>query len=268
MPIQKHSDIDYKKLNYSKPEKLGLIYYAPINYDNEPFYLQTPKMICKSNTLSVLEKKKTNLEMEPLNMDFSFYDALLNLDEKNIKETFKNNKSWFGKDIPLEIIDNMYKRACKPVKKDSKPNFSFKLPITKDKLACQIYDQKKICVDFTKIKEGSEIICILHVKGLKFLKQHYYCDCYISQIKVFLEGSSNYSILDKYAFNDKEEEDLELNELQKEVMLDIRYIESLKENKENKEKAQVQHDLKCAEKELNEKNETVISLRNKLKELN
>ena len=28
------------------------------------------------------------------------------------------------------------------------------------------------------------VILILHVKGLKFLKQHYYCDVYVSQIKV------------------------------------------------------------------------------------
>jgi len=264
MSIQKHDNINFDKVNYSKPEKQGLIYYSPMNYDNEPFYLQTPKMICKSDTTSLMEKKKSNLEMEPLNIDFSFYDTLLSLDDKNIKETFKNNKSWFGKDIPLEIIDNMYKRGCKPVKKESKPAFSFKLPISKDKLLCQIYDQKKTCIDFTKIKEGSEIICILHVKGLKFMKQHYYCDCYISQIKVFLEGSKNYSILDTYAFNDKDEEESELRELENEVMLDIRYIESLSKNGE-KEKVQI--DLERAEKELNEKNEAILSLRKKLEEM-
>ena len=42
---------------------------------------------------------------------------LLNLDELNVKRTFENNKEWFGKEIPLEVIDNMYKRNNKPVKK-------------------------------------------------------------------------------------------------------------------------------------------------------
>ena len=48
--------------------------------------------------------------------------------------------------------------------------------------------KRKICVDFEKIQENTEVVLILHVKGLKFLKQHYYCDIYILQIKIFLDG--------------------------------------------------------------------------------
>ena len=108
----------------------------------------------------------------------SFYDFLLNLDDRNIKETFKRNKEWFGKEIPLEMIDDMYKRTIKPVKKDSKPCFSFKLPVIKGKVQCHIYDQRKICQDIQKLVPNSEIIFILHVRGLKFLKQHYYLKSY------------------------------------------------------------------------------------------
>ena len=43
-----------------------------------------------------------------------FYDSFVNFDELNVKKTFENNKDWFGKDIPLEVIDNMYKRSNKP----------------------------------------------------------------------------------------------------------------------------------------------------------
>ena len=48
------------------------------------------------------------------------------IDDRNIKETFKKNKEWFDKQIPLELIDDMYKRTIKPVKKDCKPSFSFR----------------------------------------------------------------------------------------------------------------------------------------------
>ena len=116
----------------------------------------------------VLTAKNTNLNMETMNMDFSFYDFLANFDEKNIKETFKNNESWFGKNIPLEVIENMYKRSCKPVKKKMKPSFSFKVPIIKEKIQCQMYDQNRTCIDYHKLNEGIELVCILHLKGLKF----------------------------------------------------------------------------------------------------
>ena len=258
MSVLKHDELDFKKINYNKPEKQGVIYYASMNYDNKPFYLQTPKMTCRNGFQDVLDSKNSLLDLEPVNMDYSFYDSLLSLDEKNIKCTFENNKDWFGKNIPLEIIDNMYKRNNKPVKKDSKPRFSYKIPMTKDKVHCQIYDQKRVCVDFNKIQENTEVILILHVKGLKFLKQHYYCDIYVSQIKVFLDGDNKYSILDNYAFNDQEEEENELKSLEKELMLDEDFIQGFQKEKEEKEKIK---------KELNSAKENYEVYKNKINEL-
>jgi len=236
MSIYRHIDLDLKKINYKKPEKHGLIYYAGIDYKNEPLYLQTPKLVLTKSGLETIQSKNNHLECMPVNNDFSFYDSLLNLDELNVKRTFDNNKAWFGKEIPLEVIDNMYKRNNKPVKKDSKPQFGFKVPLIKDKVQCQIYDQKQNTIDLSSVKEGSECICILHIKGLKFLKQHYYLDIYISQIKIFLEGNLKYSILENYSFNDCEEEQLEIKELERDLMLDEDYLNSLKNNENEKKK--------------------------------
>ena len=236
MSVYRHTDLDFKKINYKKPEKQGLIYYAGIDYKNEPLYLQTPKLVLTKSGLETIQSKNNNLELQPVNNDFSFYDSLLNLDELNVKRTFENNKEWFGKEIPLEVIDNMYKRNNKPVKKDSKPQFGFKVPLVKERVQCQIYDQKKNTLDLKSIKEGTECICILHVKGLKFLKQHYYLDLYISQVKVFLEGDTKYNILENYSFNDVEEEERELKDLERDLMLDEDYLNSLRDKEEEKHK--------------------------------
>jgi hypothetical protein len=264
MSILLHSDIDHKKINYSKPEKQGQIYYSAINYDNSPFYLQTSKMVCKKSGDEIAKMKNAVLEMDNITMDFGFYDTLLNLDERNVKKTHENNKDWFGKDIPLEVIDNMYKRSCKPVKKSSKPNFSFKIPMIKDKVQCHIYDQKKVCVDIGQLKEGTEVICILHVRGLKFLKQHYYCDCYISQIKVLSPDQSTFTRLDTYSFNDKAEEEAELLELEKELLLDPDYIESIRNKEVEREK--IQKELDLAKSNLLSQQELIGSLEQKLSE--
>lgn len=236
MSVYRHTDLDLKKINYKKPEKQGLIYYSGIDYKNEPLYLQTPRLVLTKSGLETIQSKNNNLELQTVNNDFSFYDSLLNLDELNVKRTFENNKEWFGKEIPLEVIDNMYKRNNKPVKKDSKPQFGFKVPFIKDKVQCQIYDQKKNTLDLKTIKENTECICILHVKGLKFLKQHYYLDIYISQIKIFLEGDTKYNILENYSFNDVEEEERELRELERDLMLDEDFLNSLRNKEEEKQK--------------------------------
>ena len=119
-----------------------------------------------------------------------------------------------------------------------------------------------VCIEVGAFDVGSreqfvaEVVLILHVKGLKFLKQHYYCDIYISQIKVFLDGGNKYSILDSYAFNDREEEEEELKSLEKELMLDSDFIQCFR--KEEKEKIQ---------KKINEERETFEQQKKRIEEL-
>jgi hypothetical protein len=207
MSLLKYHDVDCKKIQYTKPEKTGAFYYSTMSYGKtSPIHLQSPKMKCRLSGSDIMGKHSPTLDLEPLSNDFSFYDKLLSLDDRNIKETFNKNNDWFGKDIPLELIDDMYKRTTKPVKKECKPNFSFKLPITKGKVQCPIYDQNRACLDIEKITEDCELIVVLHIRGLKFLKQHYYCDMYISQIKVCVPKEQRYMIPDTYIIEDEEED--------------------------------------------------------------
>tara|TARA_B110000285_G_C14764411_1_gene441054 strand:- start:10 stop:633 length:624 start_codon:yes stop_codon:yes gene_type:complete len=177
---------------------------------------------------------KGNLECETLNDGFDLYDFFLNIEDKNIKETFKKNEEWFGKEIPLDMIDDMYKRTIKAVKKDHKPQFSFKVPISKGRLQCQIYDNTNICLDINKITPDSEIVFILHIRGLKFLKQHYYCDCYISQIKVYLPKEQKYNVFSECVIEDEQNDVEDIDIIDEEILKDM--YQKAKENKEKAEK--------------------------------
>tara|TARA_B100001287_G_C22677204_1_gene528341 strand:- start:505 stop:1299 length:795 start_codon:yes stop_codon:yes gene_type:complete len=264
MTIFKHNEIDIKKINYLKPEKQGMVYYSPINYNNEPFYIQVPKMKCLKNGCDITSKTNT-IDLENTTNDLGFYDFFLNLDDLNIKKTFENNKEWFNKSIPLELIDDMYKRTIKGVKKDTKPKFSFKVPVIKDKIQCQIYDKNKTCLDVKNIESNSNISCILHIKGLKFLRHYYYCDCYISQIKVHLEGDLKFSLLKEYAFDDKDDEENELKELEKELKLDSEFLESMKQKEDEKNKLIEQ--LKIEKDKLNSQTNIVKELESKIQDI-
>ncbi len=257
MSVIKYNEIDNKKIMYHKPEKQGNYYYAPITYNNSPFYIQTSKLNCKNSIENCLSKSGNHLDVETMNHDFSFYDFLLNLDDKNIKETFKNNKNWFEKDIPLDIIDDMYKRLSKPIKKDAKPKFSFKIPVLKDKPQCSIFDSNKICIDYQKIKEDTDVILILHIRGLKFLKSNYYCDCYISQIKAFVSKENKFSIFNECLINDEEDN------YEDESIIDEEYIQGLK-LKEKKEQEKKEKEINILKKQIEEKREDLQKLEMKL----
>jgi len=232
MSIYKYDEVNIKKINYNKPEKNGSYYYSSINYDNKPLHIQSPKMKCNCTSEEIIAKG--NLECETLNDGFDLYDFFLNIEDKNIKETFKKNEEWFGKEIPLDMIDDMYKRTIKAVKKDHKPQFSFKVPISKGRLQCQIYDNTNICLDINKITPDSEIVFILHIRGLKFLKQHYYCDCYISQIKVYLPKEQKYNVFSECVIEDEQNDVEDIDIIDEEILKDM--YQKAKENKEKAEK--------------------------------
>jgi len=235
MDILRYTDIELSKINYDKPEKQGSFYYSSINYNNKPLFIQCPKMISLLSGSNITEKTPSNLESEPLNSDFSFYDFLLGLDDRNIKETFKN-KEWFGKNIPLELIDDMYKRTVKPVKKDSKPKFSFKIPIIKNKIQCQIYDQNKVFQSIDRIQQGSELIYILHIRGLKFLKHNFYCDCYISQIKLSISLDERYNILNECLIDDDDDKKEDFDIIDEEILNEMKREKDKKIKIENRKK--------------------------------
>ena len=246
-----------KKIQYNKPEKQGNHYYAPISYQNQPFYIQSSKLNCKNTMLECLSKTTSHLEAETMNHDFSFYDFLLNLDDKNIKETFRNNKNWFEKEITLDIIDDMYKRLTKPIQKNAKPKFSFKVPVLKEKPQCSIFDHNKVCLDHQKIIKGTDVVFILHIRGLKFLKSNYYCDCYISQIKAFTSNDHKYSTFNECMINDEEDN------YDAETIIDEEFIYELKE-KEEKQEAEKKKRKEILEKRILEKEGELKSLKTKL----
>ena len=255
MSLLKHGDMECKKIQYTKPEKTGAFYYSTMSYGKTaPIHIQSPKMKCRESGEQLMKRGSLTLELEPLTNDFSFYDKLLMLDDRNIKETFNKNKDWFGKDIPLDLIDDMYKRTTKPVKKDCKPIFSFKLPITKGKIQCPIYDQKRACLDIQKLTEDCEIVVVLHVRGLKFLKHHYYCDMYVSQIKVCVPREQRYMIPDKYIIDDEEEETDDI--LDEEVLMGIK----LKQENESKV-SEIETELSQKEEQIKELTKGILQLK-------
>lgn len=230
MSIFKYEDINIKNINYDKPEKKGTYYYSSINYDKKPLLILTPKMKSMNNKDGIL--RNSNIDCESITNDFNFYDFFLKIEDRNVKETFRNNKEWFGKEIPLELIDDMYKRTIKPVKKDNKPSFTFKLPIIKNKVQCHIYDQNKMIIDIDKLDKDSEIIFVIHIRGLKFLKQHYYCDCYVSQIKIISSKIERFNILDECLIEDDNNEKEDIDIIDEEILNEIN-IKKEKEKEKN-----------------------------------
>ena len=209
--IVKCDDVKIGNINYTKPEKNGQSYFSSISYGDSlnPFYIQTPKLICKTNISDMKNKKIPYLDVEVPPGKMNIYDFLLSLDDNNIKTTVQKSADWFGKEIPLQAIDDMYRRTTKPFKKNTSPQIRLRLPMIKNEIKCGVYNQNRVFVGTDEVKEGSEVVLILHIRGLKVLKTSYYCDCYVTQIKLFQEKESKFNIIKDYSILEDEDEEEE-----------------------------------------------------------
>ena len=109
------------------------------------------------NILSNTNELNTNspsIEFEIIDKNLDLYDAFNQIDDKIIKTTYDNSFQWFKQKIPLEVIDDMYKRLTKPLRKNKNPTIRFKLPISQNKIMCKIYNQNKDFIDISKIKDN------------------------------------------------------------------------------------------------------------------
>ena len=232
--IYKCENIDFNNLEYTKPRKVGTLYYSDINYNGNPLFIQTQRLKLKSKTDNLNLKKPTELKFTA---DDNIYNLFNNLDNKNVNVIYENSKNWFSKQLRLEDSENMYKNISKPLIQNKLPEIKFKLPIDNGKLLSKIYNQEKIDIDISDIKENQECVLIIHIRGIKFFKSYYICDYYISHIKTY--SKLNYLIPDDCIIENENSKEEDYDILDEEII-----------HKENKKK-KAEDEIKELEKQIN-----------------
>ncbi len=250
--VLNYSNTDINLLTIDKPIKEGKIYYSNIKYNDKPLFLQTSKIQIKDYKIN---NKTSSIQFEIKQNNLDLYDYFIKLDNKIIKETYSNSKDWFNQEIPLEVIDDFYKRLSKPLEKDKNPTIRFKVPIIDNKVASKIYNQDKEYIQLDSIKDNLDAILILHIKGIKFMKQQYICDCYITQMRVEENKIIKYEIPEECLINfDTDNNTYDSDE----DIIDRELIEQLKV-----EKLKKKNELICEKKILLEKLEKIdLEIRN------
>jgi hypothetical protein len=263
--IIRYNKLVVDKIKYKKPIQQNNLYFGSINYEDDQCLIQSPKLIFKEITEDLSTKQKYLVVSVDPN-DFSFYDLLVKLDDHNLSQTYKSSKEWFNKDLPMDVLENMYRRISSPFSKDTIPEIKIKVPFHKDKIQTKVYDQSNTIIDYEQLKEGCQIICILHIKGLKFLKKDYYCDNSVTQIK--LCSLPVYNINDKCLIED-DENNHNINESKYDYeILDEEIIE--KENKKMEYQKLIKNheeNIKNHEENIKKEQTELSTIQEKLKEL-
>lgn len=264
--VTRYNKLQLDNIQYDKPENKGTVYFGPMLYDLNPLLLQSSRL--KVTEIKEVEKQRY-IVLETDDTDFTFYDKLVQLDDHILDATYQNSEEWFNKELPMDILENMYKRLTKPFKKEEKPSLEFKLPYHSENLQTKIYGQTNELIDLDNLVIGSTIILMLQVKGLKFLKQNYYCDTYLSQIKlikdtVVVKSASCLIEDDVVAIQPEEKYDYEI--LDEEILKKNKEIEEL-ESSILKNKQLIEEDENNLETIISEKKNIIEQKKEELSKL-
>ena len=162
-------DINLGNLVYNAPKKfknhqVATIVYTDVDDDGEetlvPLEIVSPPLKVVSDLTFSENRCYVCLELDESHRDFTEFFS--EIDDKNIRVVFKNSISWFGKSIPLDVVDNYYKPYVKPSRR---PQIKVHIPHRNGEI--EINGAREALV------KGKFVRCTMRYEGIKFLKQQF-----------------------------------------------------------------------------------------------
>ena len=207
LTIVDYKKIDFDNLSFCVPEKtINGSHIAYAKYQGTDLFIQTPRLNC---TQILKNDTRCSLELEFDKAHGLFYEYITSIDDFNVINIQKHSKQWFGKEIPLDIVEEFYKTPVKMGRKNKPPTLKIKVPLSKGEPVCTVYDANNNETSFSRLKQNSKTLVVLKFLGLKFLTQQVLCEWLPVQIKSYYsKGKSKknlYIIRDNLLTDDERE---------------------------------------------------------------
>ena len=206
--VQHFNEVDISNIHFSEPKKtrsgsyLLEIYQLGKDNKKEGLFIQTPKL--KNVDGIHFNETKAFIDFEFKQEQPELYQFFIDIDEKCIQETHKNSKKWFRKSLPFDIVEEYYKSNIKLGRNHKVPTIRLKLPVSKKQIQTEIYNQQRQKVHFQDVSAGDEMVNVIHIIGLKFLKQQFILETQLLQSKLYKENNQEKQL--GYIIKDEEEE--------------------------------------------------------------
>lgn len=193
--IINYSDINVSDIRFENPQKKLNHYYSMINYKKQN------NLLCHVTNAKYIEYKDSKIPMMIISIDNKFKKFIEKLEEHTKQIIDENKIKWFNKDIPSEIIKNMF---INTIDKDSN-NIKTRVAKLNETIMCKIFDSDKIRIEIKDIKRDEKFSCIINIKGIKITKKNLVLDLCMNQIKLYRESIPRELSGDKCIIDDGEE---------------------------------------------------------------
>ena len=176
-------------LHTPKPVQGGNTYVSSISMNDNPLLFQTPK--CKSKKGIHYTNKQIYTDLLFNDHDYNFLNWIKKL-EKHVRQLiFDKRDTWFGGDdddeLSLDDIEMNWMDSIKSYKKQYLIRTYFPKNIKTYTRSVSVYDDDENELTVDSIKQGSNVITILELTGLRFSPTYFNLELNVRQVMVLKE---------------------------------------------------------------------------------
>jgi len=160
------TSFDFNSLHLAKPQPFpGGNYFMRLTVSGKPLYIQPPKCIMKQGFAKSGKKYYSDFMFSNENTEFiEWMEKIETFCQTTI---YQNSSEWFEDKMDMGDIENYFTSPLKIYKSGKFYNLRVNIALNLGKPIIKIYNENEEIIDFQDLKENTNILSILEIKGIK-----------------------------------------------------------------------------------------------------
>jgi hypothetical protein len=181
-----HQPFDFTQLFLTTPvlSNGGNYFIKFVLSGDNPLYIQPPKCTTKQGLVKTNGGKKHHCDLVFSNANEELIKWIEDLEKYSQEYIFKNRERWFESQLEMEDIDNFFSPSLKIYKSGKSYLLRTTIPTRLGNCTLKIFDENENEFNNEDLKETTNIITILEIKGIKCSSKCFQIDIEIKQMMV------------------------------------------------------------------------------------
>lgn len=174
---------NFDDLHVSKPLSSSTgVFISKYSINEKSLYIQPPKCSIKQIVTKTGKRMYCDLVFHQENEHFIRW--MENLENSSQKMIYNNREKWFQSELEMDDIENSFTSPMKIYKSGRSYIVRTNIPNRLGKPVIKVYDEDERDIPYDEIKEGSQVMVILEVQGIRCSARSFQLDIELKQMMV------------------------------------------------------------------------------------
>jgi len=174
---------NFNELYIGKPlSSSSGVFICKYSINEKSLYIQPPKCTIKQMVTKTGKRMYCDLVFHQENEQFIQW--MENLENSSQKMIYTNREKWFQTELEMDDIENTFTSPMKIYKSGKSYIVRTSIPNRLGKPVLKIYDEDEKDISYDEIKEGTQVMVILEVQGIRCSSRSFQIEIELKQMMV------------------------------------------------------------------------------------